>query len=187
MKPDSYFIALSPPAEFSFKVQKYRDLVSSYSIFKTPLHITLIPPFYLELQEKEMVELLEKNIRKLSSREIVLKSIDYFEHRSSVVFMKPDQPSQLYLKTLFTAISAIIKGTIKRQFNKSPDANDFHPHLTIAKRIPLHKIPSLKKLFENFNEAFSFHAGDIDVYKQNNSYGPWTKIVEIPMQFVAKE
>jgi 2'-5' RNA ligase len=181
MKPDSYFIAVTLPFIHSEKVQEYRDLVPLYSAFKTPLHITLLPPFYLELPEEELIELLEKNFKSLPSGEIVLNSVAYFEHRSSVVYLKPDDKSEIYLKLLFTSIPLILKDTIKRQFNKSANPQDFHPHMTIAKRIPLHKLPPIKKLFEDFNDSFSFYAVKIDVYKQSHSYGSWLKIREIPL------
>src|ERR1700677_4399433 len=104
MKPNSYFIAVSLPGDLSGKVQKYRDLAPLYSAFKTPLHITIIPPFYLELQEKELLELLKKNIKNLPTGEITLNSVAYFEHRSSVVYLKPDDKSEAYLKQLFASI-----------------------------------------------------------------------------------
>jgi 2'-5' RNA ligase len=175
------------PASQSERVQKYRDLIPVYSTFKTPLHITIIPPFYLESTEKNLVDILKKNISVLPSATITLDSIAYFEHRSSVVYLKPDISSETYLKKLFAAIPFILKDTIKRQFNKSSNPDDFHPHLTIAKRIPLNKLYPIKGIFQSFNDVFTFNVTAIDIYRQPHSYGPWTKIAEISLSAIPAE
>jgi len=188
MKPDSYFIAVTAPGELAERVQQYRDLATPYSNFKTPLHITIIPPFTLESTEENFIKLLENNITGLSAGKITLDSLDYFEHRSSVVYLKPDKKSELYLKEIFASISTILyecnpsgKVIVKRQFNTSMYPEDMHPHLTIAKRIPLNKLGQIKKVFEKFNEIFVFNITGIDIYKQANGFGPWIKIMEIPL------
>lgn len=187
MKPDSYFIAVTVPPQLSERMQKYRDFIPAYSTFNTPLHITIIPPFYLESPEKNLLELLEKNVSILPSANITFNTLAYFEHRSSIVYLKPDIRSETYLKRLFGVIPPILKDTIKRQFNKSSNPEEFHPHLTIAKRIPLNKLDPIKSIFQNFNEIFSFDIMTIDVYKQANSYGPWTKIAEIALSQMEPE
>jgi len=181
LKPDSYFIAVTMPDTLAERVQKYRDLVPDYSTFRTPLHITIMPPFYLESSKETLIELLKKTISTQPSKSITLDAIAYFEHKNSVVYLKPDNLSEDYLKKLFAAIPSILSDTIKRQFNKSSDSKDFHPHLTIAKRIPLNKLYPIKTFFQSFEEVFIFNVTAMDVYKQSNSYGPWTKITEIAL------
>jgi 2'-5' RNA ligase len=188
MKPDSYFIAVTAPGELAERVQQYRDLATPYSNFKTPLHITIIPPFYLESTEEGFIKLLENSFTGLGSQKITLDTIAYFEHRSSVVYLKPDEESEIFLKKLFGAISTVLYGfiptgevTVKRQFNTSMYPEDMRPHLTLAKRVPLNKLGQMKKVLEKFSEIFVFTVTGIDIYKQSNSFGTWMKIKEIPL------
>lgn len=128
-----YFVAIVLPPHLDEKVLKYKTMMlEKYNCkvgLKSPAHITLIPPFWME-EEKE--EQLIKDITSLSN------SLQPFA-------LSTNNFSAFRPRTIFIALSESEKlNEVKKRtddFFKSNqfyplkiDTRPFHPHITIATR-----------------------------------------------------
>lgn len=128
-----YFIALVLPPHLNEKVLKYKNLMfERYNCkvgLKSPAHITLIPPFWME-QEKE--EQLIADIDLLSnpfhSFNITTNNFSAFKPRT--IFIAPELNDEV--NKLKKAMDDFFKNN--SSCNIKIDTRPFHPHITIATR-----------------------------------------------------
>ena len=131
-----YFVALVLPEELNKKVLKYKQYMfekyGSQVGLKSPAHITLVPPFWMEPGNEEQL----------------LQDIDRFNHFHPFT-IKTDNFSAFKPRTIFIALSHndmldVLNRTVDDFFNSNDhykiktDDRPFHPHITIATR-DLHK------------------------------------------------
>jgi 2'-5' RNA ligase len=176
----SLFIGVTMPLELVTKVKPYLELLKPYSSFRTPLHITLLPPFLIaETEVKELITVLKSIFADSKQGTITLDSIAYFKGNKSVVFLKPDNDSFSYLHNLHIKATAALDDSEKESTpNSIQNKAKYRPHLTIGKRIPRNAVPDVIGKFENFKDVFSFNVSSVDIYKQEKD-SSWVKYAEI--------
>lgn len=96
---------------------------------KSPAHITLIPPFWMD---ESLEEPLKKDITGLSSYfipfEVITNNFSCFKPRT--IFIEPVLTE--LLKTLKTQTDQFFK--MHTEYGAKVDTRPFHPHITIATR-----------------------------------------------------
>src|SRR4030095_15455767 len=143
-----YFIAIVAPEEINQRVLKwknyFKDNFECTVALKSPAHITLIPPFWMQEDlENDLVNSIKDFSITKNKFEISLK--DFAAFKPKVIFVdvvKSEILTGLY-QSITDYIFTVNKFTIKR------DDRPFHPHITLATR-DLHK-----KAFQEAWEIFS--------------------------------
>ena len=128
-----YFIAIVLPHELNEKVLKYKNLMlEKYNCkvgLKSPAHITLVPPFWMEEQKEQQ---LTADINSLSSQltPFAISTNNFSAFKPKTIFISPSPNDQL---------NAVKKATDdffgnNSLYNIKTDSRPFHPHITIATR-----------------------------------------------------
>lgn len=164
-----YFIAIVLPQYLDEKIISYKKLVlEKFDCkvgLKSPAHITIIPPFWME-DEKE-VQLLHDTDNLCSSIHsfpVITNNFSAFSPRT--IFIDVEKNEQLNQA----------KQTADRFFKQRPhykmkiESRHFHPHITIATR-DLHKKTFYEawQLFETKIFSEEWMATGMSVLRHNNS------------------
>jgi 2'-5' RNA ligase len=127
-----YYAAIVCPPEVNEKVlqfkQQMRDRFGCTAALKSPAHITLIPPFWLEKTREQ--ELIKTVASFESSHELTIQLEGFSHFNRKVLFIQvKENPGLFELKkqTEFHFIQSM--GNVI-----NPDNRSFHPHITIATR-----------------------------------------------------
>jgi 2'-5' RNA ligase len=128
-----YFIAIVLPTQLNEKVLKHKQMMlDKYNCkvgLKSPAHITLLPPFWME-DEKE--ESLISDIDSLNNRFqpflISTNNFSAFRPRTIFIALSPNEN----LNEVKAATDAHFK--TNSFYNIKIDTRPFHPHITIATR-----------------------------------------------------
>src|SRR5688572_31541923 len=127
-----YFIAIVLPAELNQKVQKHKeymfDRFGSKVGLKSPAHITLVPPFWMEAENEER---LFNGLEKLSHfRPFFLQTNDFSAFKPKTIFiaLSPQEELERLKKNIDDHFKTNSRYKIKT------DPRPFHPHITIATR-----------------------------------------------------
>jgi 2'-5' RNA ligase len=128
-----YYLAIVCPAEVNEKVLQFKfrmkEQFGCVVALRSPAHITLIPPFWLEeAKETELLQALQTFSIDLDKPEINLEGFSHFSKRVLFINVKEN-----------AALEEIKKQTEKyfiKQFGDCIKTDDrpFHPHVTIANR-----------------------------------------------------
>ncbi|HKC37810.1 MAG TPA: 2'-5' RNA ligase family protein [Chitinophagaceae bacterium] len=143
-----YFIAIVAPEEIDQQVLKWKNYFKeNYQCIvalKSPAHITLIPPFWMnEELENHLINSIKEFSANNNKFEITLKDFDTFKPKVIFVDMiKSEQLNHLH-QSFNDFISKQNKFPIKK------DDHLFHPHVTLATR------DLYKKAFQEAWEIFS--------------------------------
>lgn len=128
-----YYIALLCPPAVNEKVLQFkywmRDRFGCIAALKSPAHITLIPPFWLEeTKEMELLQAFQSFTSDMSELNIELNGFSHFGKKVLFVQVK-DNPAIEELKNQAEDhFTSIFPANIKK------DDRSFHPHVTIATR-----------------------------------------------------
>ncbi len=144
-----YFIAIVLPAEVNKLVLSYKHMMQEkYGCvvgLKSPAHITLIPPFWMneDLEVKLMNEISHISMELAS---INLRTHNYSAFKPRTIFIAIEKSGRLdeIKKKVDDYFS------YKNEYGLTIDTRPFHPHITIATR-DLHK--------KSFHEAWEFFEG----------------------------
>lgn len=128
-----YYIAVVCPPQVNEKVLHYKiwmkEQFGCIVALKSPAHITIIPPFWLdEKREDELLLSLQSFSGKLPEVEIQLEGFDHFRNRV------------LFINVTENKILNDLKVEAENHFMESfagcikKDNRPFHPHITIANR-----------------------------------------------------
>lgn len=168
-----YYVAIVCPKEIDEKVYQFKEWMRKQFgcmvALKSPGHITLIPPFWMdEAREDE----LRATLQQLCGHETVTVEMNGFSHFGDrVLFILVNENEQLTALKNKTEAYFLqnLNGIIKK------DERPFHPHVTIANR---DVSPStFVKAWAHFSkEKFesSFNADKVSVLKLNS--GKWEVI-----------
>lgn len=169
MSSAMYYIAVVAPDPINEQVvvwKKYmRDRFGCIVALKSPAHITLISPFWMNQELQPQLEtFLEKFCSERKSFLIQLKNFGSFKPR--VIFVQVEHSEMLlHLKTtLETDLSTV------RTFPIKTDSRPFHPHITIANR-DLNKkdfYPAWEH-FKNKAYEYSFLVSGLSILKHSGS------------------
>jgi 2'-5' RNA ligase len=164
-----YFIAIVLPQHLDEKILPYKKLVlEKFDCkvgLKSPAHITIIPPFWME-DEKEagLLHDTDNLCSGIHSFQIVTKNFSAFKPRT--IFIDVEKNEQL--KQVKQAADSFFK---QRSLYKMKIENrNFHPHITIATR-DLHKKTFYEawQLFETKEFTEEWMATGMSVLRHNKS------------------
>jgi 2'-5' RNA ligase len=162
-----YFIALVAPKEINEEVLKWKQLMkdrfSSVVALRSPAHITLVPPFWMD-------ETLENNLENAISNfsqqqipfEVRLKNFAAFKPRVIYVDVLASQS----LQDIHSYLQKFLIAT--RLFTIKTEDRPFHPHMTIATR-DLHKkaFQEAWEIFQNKKYEACWITNGISLLKHN--------------------
>ena len=161
-----YFIAVVLPAGLDRKIypvkkwmeEKYNCKVG----LKSPAHITIVPPFWME-EEKETQ--LQNDIKKIAATisSFVVDTNNFSAFKPKTLFVAVKENEQL--NELKKKSDAYFSST---DFKMKIDTCPFHPHITIATR-DLHKKDFAEAWphFENKKFEEEFEATELSLLKHN--------------------
>ena len=162
-----YFVALVLPEERNAEIKHFKNLMlekwGCKVGLKSPAHITLIPPFWMDETKEENfckdIDALSKDIESFS---ISTNHFSAFKPRT--IFIEPVLTAPL--KALKQATDMFCK--THTQYGAKADARPFHPHITIATR-DLHKRAFAEAwlYFEHKKYAVQFEATGLGILRHN--------------------
>ncbi len=174
----SYLITIDPPKNITKIIDKYREKFAKYTKYKIPPHVTIYPPFYLKVDEKELVTLLERQLKGSRKFSLDFDSIDYFVGNNNVAYFSPSDKSKEKLEVIFTKTFDILENRIE-DVHGNYKTQGFKPHITIAEQIPNKDFEDIQKELADIKEVFSFMCNSILIYKQDYKSRIWKKVKEI--------
>lgn len=144
-----YFVAVVAPGEINEQVVKWKQFVKErfncVVALRSPAHVTLIPPFWMEDSlEKELEAAVTNFSLRQTNFELHLKNFGAFKPRVIYVHVITNE----FLEKLHAQLQDfLMEGNL---FPLEKDARPYHPHVTIATR-DLHK-RSFHEAWEIFKE-----------------------------------
>ena len=128
-----YFIAVVAPPDINMQVLEWkhymRDHYGCTVALRSPAHITLIPPFWMnEELEKELITDVDSFALQQPSFHITLKNFDAFKPKVIFVGIEENKLLEQLKLSLEQYLTSLQKYPIKKELRP------FHPHLTIANR-----------------------------------------------------
>ena len=128
-----YFIAIVLPQHLNEKVLQYKQMMlDKYNCkvgLKSPAHITLVPPFWVEEdKEQPLINEIDALSSRLSSFLISTDDFSAFKPRTIFVAVAPNE----HLEKVKSATDEVFRDN--SQYNIKTDTRPFHPHITIATR-----------------------------------------------------
>src|SRR5688572_16921578 len=130
---DMYYVAIICPPELDDRIHDYKlwmkENFGSKAALRSPAHITIIPPFFLE-KEKEtlLIKVMDDFISVQDPIQIELAGFDHFGKKVIVVKVQ-DNPQ---LQQLKSDADIYFSHHFKKEIKK--EARSFHPHISIANR-----------------------------------------------------
>lgn len=162
-----YFIAVLAPDEIDKEVLKWkiwmRDRFGCIVALKSPAHITLISPFWME---PHLQENLQKSIDAFSAtREMFSVELENFDSF---------KPRVIFVQVKNTPVLDSLKSEFEQHLLQNPafpvksESRAFHPHVTIANR-DLHKkdFSDAWNYFKNKTFRTSFQVNGITLLRHN--------------------
>ena len=164
-----YFIAVVAPAEVNTQVLQWkhymRDHYGCTVALKSPAHITLIPPFWMNEQlEHELIADVDAFSMQQHPFNIGLKSFDAFKPKVIFVGIEENEALKKLKSSLEEYLISLHKYPVKKE------SRPFHPHITIANRDLRKK--DFHPAFEHFSKidyAEKFPASDISILKHSGT------------------
>ena len=152
-----YFLAIIAPEEINEYVLKwklyFRDRYKCVAALRSPAHITLIPPFWMNIDlENELIETMNSFCKTQINFEIYLRNFNFFKPR--VIFADVTKSDRLF--GLHENLNLFIAE--KKKFPIKSNDQIFHPHVTLATR-------DLTK--KAFNEVWAIFANKKYEHKWN--------------------
>jgi 2'-5' RNA ligase len=174
MSAKMYFLAILTPQEVNAKVLEWkyymREHFGCVVAMRSPAHITLIPPFWMN---EELTASLESDAHSFSEQQISFKieleNFDAFRPKVIFLHVKPTEHLDKLRSELESHLLSQEKYPIKRE------TRPFHPHITIANRDLLRK--DFAEAFGHFRKIAyrqSFMANEIVLLKHMG--GEWESI-----------
>jgi 2'-5' RNA ligase len=161
------FIALAAPEEINNDILKWkefmRDRFGCTVALRSPAHVTLIPPFWMEdVLENSLQNAINKFSAQQTLFEISLLNFDVFKPRVIYINILPNERLQLLQEQLQAYLMQSKLFPIKK------DERLFHPHVTIATR-DLHKkaFSEAWEIFKQKKYKASWFADNISLLKHN--------------------
>jgi 2'-5' RNA ligase len=128
-----YFIAIVLPQKLNEKVLKYKQMMlDKYNCkigLKSPAHITLIPPFWMEDEkEQQLISDIDSLNNHLHPFTISTNNFSAFKPKTIFISLVPNEK----LNEVKKALDDLFKHN--PFYNIKIDTRPFHPHITIATR-----------------------------------------------------
>lgn len=168
-----YYIAILAPGDINEKLLEWkkfmRDHFNCKAALKSPAHITLIIPFWMEGDDQPALENALKTYCDTQRKfDILLSNFNSFKPR--VIYVDVMRSGQL--AQLRNDLEAFLA---KRKFPVKKSNNEFHPHITIATRDLRKKdFAEAWKHFENKQYEAYFTATGLTIMKHSGT--AWSPI-----------
>lgn len=160
MSANRFLLAIIPPQEVIDYIDIYRRQYAKNTNYIIPPHITICPPFYLNINQVDFLSQLNQIFQNTPSFQITLNSVDFFTGKNNVAFFKPEPATDI--RNLLVKIQTHLSGQIQNVWPDYPtDPEKFTPHLTIAEHIPDPVFESVKEDLENIliHQEFTVSSG----------------------------
>lgn len=174
-----YFIGIASSDSVNTEVNQFKQYMLEHfhckAAMKSPAHITLVPPFYLDPSEEEKLFIeIESIANDHTQFQIDLENFAAFAPRVIYVNVKESpELEQLY--------DSIHNQLIAAGFNIKKDERKFTPHVTVATRdLSKYDFPAAFRHFQQIQYANSFAATGITVFR--NSPGRWDILHDVPFR-----
>ncbi len=166
-----YFIALVLPAKLNEKILHWKNYLHDRFHckvgLKSPAHITLIPPFWMEEQsEASLLGDVNHIANVISSFIIRTKSFSAFKPRT--IFIDVEETSEL------TSLKENVDDFFRNNnaYKIKVDSRAFHPHITIATRDLFKKsFNECWPIFEREDFLVEWEAKGLSVLRHNKKIG----------------
>jgi 2'-5' RNA ligase len=162
-----YFAAIVLPDDLNREINIFKTLMlerwGCTVGLKSPAHITLIPPFWMdETTEENFVNDLDMLCKNMAPFLVATNNFSAFRPRT--IFIEPVLNDDL--KKLKATVDVFCK--THPQYGAKGDTRPFHPHITIATR-DLHKraFAEAWPLFEHKKYEVQFKATGLSVLRHN--------------------
>ena len=161
-----YFIAIVLPHELDKKILEYKKwMADKYNCrvgLKSPAHITIISPFWMEEEKEDKLKADVNNIS-ASSQPFLVSTNNFSAFKPRTIFIAVKENQQLK-KIKKKADENFLSSDYKIKIESRP----FHPHITIATR-DLHKKDFVEAWphFENKIFIEEFKAAGLSLLKHN--------------------
>ena len=161
-----YFVALVLPTDLDEKILQFKKhMADEYNCrvgLKSPAHITLVPPFWMD---ENMESMLTASIESLSKRPcFTLSTNDFSAFKPRTIFVAVKESGEL---------DQLKKDTgnyfeNQPQFKIKPESRPFHAHITIATRDLYKKdFACAWPYFESKNFRETWKANGISILRHN--------------------
>jgi 2'-5' RNA ligase len=178
-----YFIAVVAPEDVNRQVKQWKNYMREHYgclvALRSPAHITLIPPFWMQdALEEELIQDVNSFAAMQSSFYISLKNFEAFKPRVIFVGIEENELLAQLKQKLEQHLLSLNKYPVKKE------SRPFHPHLTIANRDLRKK--DFYPAFEHFLKLeyqASFAANDLALLKHNGT--EWTVAHKWPLKHIS--
>jgi len=162
-----YFLALVAPEKINGEILKWKQYMKeqfgSVVALRSPAHITLVPPFWMEeALEEELKNTVTRFSEQQNEFEITLKNFATFKPKVIYAGVLPCPSLQLLHSRLQEFLKQNNFSTLK------PEDRPFHPHVSIAAR-DLHKKAFYEawEIFKDKRYEASWPANSISLLRHN--------------------
>jgi 2'-5' RNA ligase len=172
-----YFLAILTPSQVNSKVLEWKYYVREHFgcmvAFRSPAHITIIPPFWMDQElEGNLIEDVKSFSAEKTPLKIELEDFDAFRPKVIFLHVKPNKP----LANLRSELEIYLVS--KEAYPIKPESRPFHPHITIANRDLMRKdFPEAFRHFEKIAYKQTYMATEIALLKHIG--GEWKTVQQI--------
>jgi len=163
-----YFIGIGLEAEDKKLFSMVKKQFDSRSNLSSPPHISLIPPFDF-IDEKNLISRLKLWAEKNKSFKVKFFRVDRFVGpKYGTVILLPE--NDIGIKNLHN--------DLMEYFGEFEQSGDFVPHLTLAQRVDLDKLDSIKKEVEMMGLELNILVDKVILYRKDEGKS-WMELEEI--------
>lgn len=168
-----YFTALLPPKDVKEEIKQMKlDLRKKWGVahaLKLPAHITLLPPFWLEIEKEDI---LFQNLTAATSKtdpfSVEINGFGKFGQRVIFIKVKDHEPTKEIHRKLVDATHELIPPL---------EESELHPHITIATRdLTREKFVEVWPEFQDKDFKRSFPVNAVFLFRHNGK--SWEVIKE---------
>lgn len=165
-----YFLAISIPEPENEFLTEIKRRYHPHHRLSSPPHITLKPPFKMP-NLSYLLEKLQKVARTNQPFSLSLDMIGSFHQpKYGTVFLEPQQGQQLKL----------LANQLSDEIAFLPTSNSFHPHLTLAQRVPHDDLAQVKNELRALNLKLNLEVKSFTLYTYSSATATWDPFQEFP-------
>jgi 2'-5' RNA ligase len=177
MKSEStrFFIGILLPGPMSEIVNRWRAVWYPYGLRTVPPHITVIPPFHADPEDKQTWHQITEPMRLPANPIIRLQGFGSFQRSRTVFFVNVQESEMLddVHDRLERRLTNVLPGF-------RPSSRPFHPHVTIASRISESQLALIQNEVRHQSLVGHFTAEELIVL-QKTSDGPYQKFASMSL------
>lgn len=180
----THFIGVLAPDGIAAKLEDCRRYMNEKygckSGFKTPIHVTLVPPFCLDerFSTKDLADAILHDVASKSEEfkfTAHIENFDAFGDRTVFAKVVQDEKWTKLRDAVFGSVLKVAPGCAKK------DKRTFQPHLTVANRdIPAGASKDVLEVFNELNLVADFEVDNITVFERHE--GKWIAAKTLEMR-----